>query len=48
MGFEAIKLANTAKMAVEVLLNVKPGENVCIATDTNELSIASKPIFTSY
>ena len=40
MGFEAIKLANTAKMAVEVLLNVKPGENVCIATDTNELSIA--------
>ncbi|MFC1932464.1 aminopeptidase [Chloroflexota bacterium] len=40
MGFEAIKLAKTAKMAVEVLLSVKPGENVCIATDTNKLSIA--------
>ena len=40
MGFEAIKLAKTAKMAVEVLLGVKPGESVCIATDTNKLSIA--------
>ncbi len=40
MGFEAIKLAKTAKMAVEVLAGVKPGENVCIATDTNKLSIA--------
>ena len=40
MGFEMIKLAKTAKMAVEVLAGVKPGENVCIATDTNKLSIA--------
>ncbi len=40
MGFEGIKLAKTAKMAVEVLVGVKPGENVCIATDTNKLSIA--------
>ena len=40
MGFETIKLAKTAKMAVEVLTEVKPGENVCIATDTNKLSIA--------
>ncbi len=40
MGFETIKLAKTAKMAVEVLAGVKPGENVCIATDSNKLSIA--------
>ena len=40
MGFEAIKLAKTAKMAVEVLLSIKPMENVCIATDINKLSIA--------
>jgi leucyl aminopeptidase (aminopeptidase T) len=40
MGFETMKLAKTAKMVVEVLASVKPGENVCIATDTNKLSIA--------
>ncbi len=40
MGFEMMRLAKTAKMAVEVLAGVKPGENVCIATDTNKLSIA--------
>lgn len=40
MGFEAMRLAKTAKMAVEFLASVKPGENVCIATDTNKLSIA--------
>jgi leucyl aminopeptidase (aminopeptidase T) len=40
MGFEMMKLAKTAKMVVEVLASVKPGENVCIATDTNKLSIA--------
>jgi len=40
MGFETMKLARTARMAVEVLASVKPGENVCIATDINKLSIA--------
>jgi leucyl aminopeptidase (aminopeptidase T) len=40
MGFEAKQLAKTAKIAVEALLNAEPRENVYLATDTNELSIA--------
>ena len=40
MTFENMRLSKTAKMIVEVCAEVKPGENVCIATDTNKLAIA--------
>ncbi|MFH1485471.1 MAG: hypothetical protein ABIH46_05310, partial [Chloroflexota bacterium] len=40
MGFESIKLSRTAKAVVEKWAKVQPGENVCIVTDTNKLSIA--------
>ena len=35
-----MRFSKTAKMIVEVCAEVKPGENVCIATDTNKLAIA--------
>ncbi|MFC1904820.1 aminopeptidase [Chloroflexota bacterium] len=40
MAFENMRLSKTAKMIVEVCAEVKPGENVCIATDTNKVAIA--------
>jgi 2,5-dihydroxypyridine 5,6-dioxygenase len=40
MGLETIRLQKTAKMVVEVAIQVKPGQKVCIVTDTNKLRIA--------
>ena len=48
MVLESIKLARTAKMVVEVAAHVAPGENVCIVTDTNKLSIAEALAKASY
>ncbi|MBI2908791.1 MAG: aminopeptidase [Chloroflexi bacterium] len=40
MDFESMKLSRTAKNIVEKWAKVQPGENVCVVTDTNKLSIA--------
>ncbi|MDP2954121.1 MAG: aminopeptidase, partial [Chloroflexota bacterium] len=40
MEFQSLKLAQTAKKVVEVCAAVKEGEQVCVVTDTNKLSIA--------
>jgi 2,5-dihydroxypyridine 5,6-dioxygenase len=40
MSLESINLAKTVRMVVEVAIQVKPGQKVCIITDTNKLSIA--------
>jgi leucyl aminopeptidase (aminopeptidase T) len=40
MNFENMKFSTTSRMAVEVCADVKPGEHVLIAADTNKLSIA--------
>ncbi|MFQ5859804.1 MAG: aminopeptidase, partial [Anaerolineae bacterium] len=41
MTLSLMTLARTAKQVVETSAGVRPGENVCIVTDTNVLSIAS-------
>ncbi|MFC1917106.1 aminopeptidase [Chloroflexota bacterium] len=48
MDLESIKLSRTAKMVVEVAAHVEPGENACIVTDTNKLSIAEALVKASY
>jgi leucyl aminopeptidase (aminopeptidase T) len=40
MGFERIHFSKTSRMIVEFCAEIKQGENVLIATDTNKLSIA--------
>src|SRR4030042_1862434 len=48
MALESIKLDRTARMIVDYAVQVKPGENVCILTDTNKLSIAEALARASY
>ncbi|MFC1917107.1 aminopeptidase [Chloroflexota bacterium] len=48
MELELIKFSRTAKRVVEVAANVQPGENVCVVTDTNKLSIAEALAKASY
>jgi len=48
MALESIILDRTAKIIIETTAQVKPGENVCILTDTNKLSIAEALARASY
>src|SRR4030042_1607870 len=48
MSLESLKLDRTARMVVDFAVQVKPGENVCILTDTNKLSIAEALARASY
>lgn len=40
MSMKMIELSRPARMAVEKCMNVRPGETVCVLTDTNKVSIA--------
>ncbi len=40
MSMKMIELSRAARMAVEKCMNVRPGETVCVLTDTNKVSIA--------
>jgi len=48
MGLESVKLQKMAKMVVEVAVQVKPGQKVCVVTDTNKLSIAEALFAAAY
>ena len=40
MNFENMKFSKTSRMIVDACAEIKPGENVLIATDTNKVTIA--------